>query len=380
MFSIVDLAEARYVDETVFPLTFELSGGECAGNIGKWFSENQATVDSYLRKHKALLFRCGKAVHSHQDFNAVVESLDYTSMDYIGGAAVRTQLTDRVFTANESPSTERIPFHHEMAQTPHPPTHLFFFCETPPERGGETPILVSAEVCAKLSQSHPQFMCELEEKGVQYVRYMPEHDDPTSAIGRGWRSTFMAKDRGAVLDTIQLCVFNSLCIPPLACLTSSLLSLKISRSWRGGRPPGSGLQLGVAGGRKLEDGDRHGGCCPHGRPAARCRTDQPKNILQFCCSRLYGLERQQERRLKSGASWRRGKRCQASGCWCHGRCSARDGRGVRCLSLEGRGHPAAGQPHGHALAPAVRRAAADPGQSRQGPMAIRYGVLVTCTC
>jgi hypothetical protein len=38
-------------------------------------------------------------------------------------------MTDRVFTANESPSSENIPFHHEMAQTPHPPTHLFFFCE-----------------------------------------------------------------------------------------------------------------------------------------------------------------------------------------------------------------------------------------------------------
>jgi hypothetical protein len=29
---------------------------------------------------------------------------------YIGGAAVRTQLTTRVFTANESPSSEKIPF------------------------------------------------------------------------------------------------------------------------------------------------------------------------------------------------------------------------------------------------------------------------------
>ena len=35
-------------------------------------------------------------------------------MEYVGGAAVRTQLTPRIFTANESPPTEKIPFHHEM--------------------------------------------------------------------------------------------------------------------------------------------------------------------------------------------------------------------------------------------------------------------------
>ena len=33
-----------------------------------------------------------------------------------GGAAVRTQITENVFTANESPSSEKIPFHHEMSQ------------------------------------------------------------------------------------------------------------------------------------------------------------------------------------------------------------------------------------------------------------------------
>ena len=50
---------------------------------------------------------------------------------------MRTQITERVFTANESPSSEKIPFHHEMSQVPKPPTHLFFYCEIPPVEGGE---------------------------------------------------------------------------------------------------------------------------------------------------------------------------------------------------------------------------------------------------
>jgi hypothetical protein len=58
-------------------------------------------------------------------------------MAYIGGAAVRTQITSRVFTSNESPPSEKIPFHHEMSQVPEPPTHLFFYSEIPAEVGGE---------------------------------------------------------------------------------------------------------------------------------------------------------------------------------------------------------------------------------------------------
>lgn len=210
MFDTIELAQTRYVDGTAFPLTLGLSAKcESLQDVLNWFSENKEVVDSKLRKHKALLFRCGKFVNCHQDFNAVVASLNYNGMDYIGGAAVRTQLTERVFTANESPSTELIPFHHEMAQTPSPPTHLFFYCETPPESGGETPILVSAEVCSTLEQLQPKFMDELERKGVQYVRYMSEFDDPTSAIGRGWRSTFLTNDRG---ETTKLILAVPLCL------------------------------------------------------------------------------------------------------------------------------------------------------------------------
>ena len=34
-------------------------------------------------------------------------------------------------------------------------------------------------------------MTELEEKGVKYIRVLPEEDDPTSAIGRSWKSTYL---------------------------------------------------------------------------------------------------------------------------------------------------------------------------------------------
>lgn len=193
------LVGERSIEGNVFPLTLQWNNSlHDISDLTTWLNDNQDNIDSQLRQHKAILFRCANLVPTHEHFHRFVETLQYHCMDYIGGAAVRTQLTDRVFTANESPATENIPFHHEMAQTPQPPTHLYFFCETAPTSGGETPILVSAEVCSTMRQLHPDFMRELGQYGVKYVRYLPEFDDPSSAIGRGWRSTFQCIDRGTV--------------------------------------------------------------------------------------------------------------------------------------------------------------------------------------
>ncbi|KAI8741949.1 clavaminate synthase protein [Biomphalaria glabrata] len=36
---------------------------------------------------------------------------------------------------------------------------------------------------------------DLEQKKIQYTRILPEEDDPSSAIGRGWKSTFLTNDK-----------------------------------------------------------------------------------------------------------------------------------------------------------------------------------------
>jgi hypothetical protein len=77
-------------------------------------AEQRPRIDELLREHKCILFR-GCCLRTPQDFHDFIMATGLEGMDYVGGAAVRTQLTERVFTANESPSSERIPFHHEMA-------------------------------------------------------------------------------------------------------------------------------------------------------------------------------------------------------------------------------------------------------------------------
>ncbi|KAL6996402.1 hypothetical protein U1Q18_006530 [Sarracenia purpurea var. burkii] len=151
-------------------------------------------LQSLLHETCAILFR-GFPVATAYDFNEVVEAFGFEELPYVGGAAPRTKVVGRVFTANESPPDQKIPFHHEMAQVPKFPSKLFFFCEVEPGKGGETPIVLSHIVYERMKEKYPEFVERLEEFGLIYTRVLGEDDDPTSPIGRGWKSTFLTKDK-----------------------------------------------------------------------------------------------------------------------------------------------------------------------------------------
>ena len=89
-------------------------------------------------------------------------------------------------------------------------TKRLIFCQT-----FQTPILVSSEVYNRVLQKHPEFIAKVEALGVKYIRVMPEDDDPTSAIGRGWKSTFLTDSKGMpplmrVFSLTNIRIFNVL--------------------------------------------------------------------------------------------------------------------------------------------------------------------------
>ncbi|XP_075666610.1 clavaminate synthase-like protein At3g21360 [Castanea sativa] len=151
-------------------------------------------LDSVLHRSGAVLLR-GFPVNTASDFNDVVEAFGFEELPYVGGAAPRNKVVGRVSTTNDSPPDQKIPFHHEMAQVTTFPSKLFFFCEVEPGSGGETPIVLSHLVYEKVKERHPEFVERLEEHGLLYTRVIGEDDDPSSHIGRGWKSTFLTKDK-----------------------------------------------------------------------------------------------------------------------------------------------------------------------------------------
>ncbi|KAJ1282212.1 hypothetical protein BS78_03G034100 [Paspalum vaginatum] len=191
------LPQQRAVEGVAFPAVL-VPSGPASGGLDEFLAavraERASRLEPLLRDAGALLLR-GFPARTAADFDRAVGAFGYDELPYVGGAAPRTNVVGRVFTANESPPDQKIPFHHEMAQVPTFPSKLFFFCEVEPKSGGETPIVLSHYVYKRMQEKFPEFVAKLEKDGLIYTRVLGEGDDPSSPIGRGWQSTFLTKDK-----------------------------------------------------------------------------------------------------------------------------------------------------------------------------------------
>ncbi|CAI0423444.1 unnamed protein product [Linum tenue] len=159
-------------------------------------------LESLLREAGAVLIR-GLPLSSASDFNQVVEAFGFEELPYVGGAGLRNVVVGRVFTANDAPPHQKISFHHEMAHIPKYPSKVFFFCEVEPGGRGETPIVLSHVVYERMKVEFPEFVERLEEKGLIYTRIAGDEDDPSSTIGRGWKSTFLTDDKAVAEERAE---------------------------------------------------------------------------------------------------------------------------------------------------------------------------------
>lgn len=195
---ISKLEEQKQVNGLDFPLLVTPHNEEVKNDTSSffhWVNNNKSELHDLLIKHGAVLFR-GFPVENSDSFEQMLNETDYKNMPYVGGAAPRSQVTEsRIVTANESPASEKIPFHHEMAQVPTPPGYIYFYCDIASPKGGATSILHSGEICKTFFDIAPDFAKKIEEQGVRYIRVMPEVTDTTSAIGRSWKDTFLVNTK-----------------------------------------------------------------------------------------------------------------------------------------------------------------------------------------
>ena len=204
------IPEQRLVDGRPFPLTIITDTGAApASDLSIFVAANRTVLLQLLATHGAVLLRGWSdsyaypvggderisASPSAHTFSAAVEQLKLSDCDMSCSSAPRTKLAPGVYTANEAPPSELIPFHHEMAQCPEQPRFVLFFCETTPAEGGETPILPSIWAARFLRTKHPDLAAALAARGVLYVRCLPEELDATSPLGRDWKSTFDVQTR-----------------------------------------------------------------------------------------------------------------------------------------------------------------------------------------
>ncbi|MDP7014522.1 MAG: TauD/TfdA family dioxygenase [Pirellulaceae bacterium] len=163
-----------------------------------WVRRERRELLARADRHGAVLFR-GFPVASAENFDAFVGAFELPDFTYAESLsnAVRINRTPRVFTANEAPPDVDILLHHEMAQTPIYPSRLFFYCERPADTGGATPLCRSDGLLEELQKREPEFIRKCAEAGLRYTNVMPAENDPTSGMGRSWKSTLNADTRAA---------------------------------------------------------------------------------------------------------------------------------------------------------------------------------------
>ncbi|KAJ9568453.1 hypothetical protein OSB04_004419 [Centaurea solstitialis] len=157
---------------------------------------NKLWLESLLQKRGVILFR-GFPVSSPSEFSSVVNAFGFPDMPYEEGAgrAHRTKVVERVYTPNEYRTDKEIPLHHEMTYVPNPPTKLFFFCDEEPQKGGETPVVLSHIIYEKMKEKHPEFVELLEEHGLTYIKLAGETDDSSTINGAGWKTTYKTNEK-----------------------------------------------------------------------------------------------------------------------------------------------------------------------------------------
>jgi len=201
----LELAGQQQCQGTVFPLVLEpLVEGLDLDTTINWLAGQRKVLRDQARDYGAILFR-PFPLQTDVDFDRFIAAFNFENFPYRESLsnAVRINHTERVFTANESPPEANIYLHHELAQTPFFPSHLFFFCEQPADRGGATPVCRSDELWSRLEQAEPEFADACRTRGLFYSNIMPADDDPTSGMGRSWQSTFRVESREAAEQRMQ---------------------------------------------------------------------------------------------------------------------------------------------------------------------------------
>jgi len=153
-----------------------------------WAASRKEMIESRLSLSGAILFR-GFEVGDAATFERFVRSVAGEPLEYRERSSPRHQVSGRVYTSTDYPASQSIFMHNENSYQRAWPMKLFFFCETPPGEGGQTPIADVRRVLGRISPAtRERFM----RKNVMYMRNYAD------GLGLSWQTVFQSDDRAEV--------------------------------------------------------------------------------------------------------------------------------------------------------------------------------------
>ena len=179
-------------DDRSLPLLIRPAGSEA--DVASWAANNRPFLDASLRKHGAILFR-GFDVQSVEDFERLIVAASSDDwVEYREAATPRSHVSGHVFTSTEYSAKNRIYLHNENSHVTSWPAKLFFYCRTPAETGGETPIADCRRVFDRLE---PAARDRFVSQGWLYARAFGY------GLGFPWQTVFNARTPEEVNEYCQ---------------------------------------------------------------------------------------------------------------------------------------------------------------------------------
>jgi alpha-ketoglutarate-dependent taurine dioxygenase len=157
-------------------------------NLARWAGDNLEQLLSELSRYGGILFR-NYGVTTPGQFEEFIRVVSHDLLDYYERASPRTQVSGKIYTSTDHPADQPIFLHNENSYRRTFNRKIFFYCEAPADRGGETPIADCRKVFAEIS---PEVRRRFVEKGWMYVRNYGD------GFGLPWQVVFQTEDRRAV--------------------------------------------------------------------------------------------------------------------------------------------------------------------------------------
>jgi len=153
-----------------------------------WAEENRELIRSKLLVHGGVLFR-GFGFKTATDLHNFAGVVSGDLLEYRERSSPRSQVSERIYTSTDYPADQEIFFHNENSYQRAWPMHIYFFCETPAQEGGATPIADCRGVLKRISRSIRE---NFEKKQCMYVRNFGKN------FGLPWTQVFQTTDRAIV--------------------------------------------------------------------------------------------------------------------------------------------------------------------------------------
>ncbi|MBA3815939.1 MAG: TauD/TfdA family dioxygenase [Parachlamydiaceae bacterium] len=173
-------------------------------------SHHRENLKKNLLISGGLLFR-NFPVSNEKDFSNFIKTLGLGNfIDYIGDSP-RTKIAEGIYTSTETPSSVKIPLHNELSFIDLYPKHIYFYCHTVPQKGGETILADGRKILHALND---KIKFRFKDKGLKYTSRYHERNIFLKMINklhpshRTWVDVFETKDKDEVEHKCRLSNFH----------------------------------------------------------------------------------------------------------------------------------------------------------------------------